>query len=159
MLLQAHYQQLIVQWSVLLRALYHQFSVQWPMLLQALHHLFSVQFQCFCKHIIIHSVYNGQCFYKLFAISSQYTVANTHSSSLPSVQAPTVSSQLAELYCDQFLHNLTLDKQLIVLSKLFASICKTAGIVKIPSDFLELAVDEMKHLQEYNHTNVIYHFV
>ena len=46
----------------------------------------------------------------------------------------------------------------MVLSKLFTSVCKTARVVEIPSDFLELAVDGMKHLQECNCTNVIYYF-
>lgn len=45
----------------------------------------------------------------------------------------------------------------MILSKLFSSICKTAGVIEIPSDFLELAVDGMKHLQESNCTNVTYH--
>ena len=74
------------------------------------------------------------------------------------MQAPTVNPQLVELYCYQSLLNLTSGNQLLVLSKLFTLVCKTAGIVEIPSGFLELAVDGMKHLQECNRTNVIYYF-
>jgi len=41
---------------------------------------------------------------------------------------------------------------------LFFAVCKSAGIVELPSDFLELAVVGMKYLQDCNHTNVIYRF-
>jgi len=66
--------------------------------------------------------------------------------------------QSFELYCSQFLSKLALDDQLSILSKLYSAVCKSAGFVEIPIDFLKLAADEMKHLGDCDRTNVIYHF-
>ena len=41
---------------------------------------------------------------------------------------------------------------------MYSAVCKSAGLVEIPVDFLKLAADGMRHLRKCDRTNVIYRF-
>ena len=85
-------------------------------------------------------------------------ISNLLTNNVPVEEASCMDLQSFELHCSQFLSKLAFDDQLSFLSKMYSAVCKSAGFVEIPIDFLKLAADGMKHLRDCDRTNVIYHF-
>ena len=93
-----------------------------------------------------------QCIPPLLLPPSLFSTSVNPSTSIQVASSPPV----IELSCKKSLINLPSVQQLLVLSNLFCELLSNEYSVKVPSDFLKVAAEGMKHLDNCNRSNVIY---